>query len=494
MNLFDADLTFDNSFSEKMKSFYSLVSGHVAPRPQIIKLNKPLCSVLGINDKAIQGLRGAKAFTGGMPPDGASSLAQVYAGHQFGTFNPQLGDGRALLLGEVIAKDGARVDIQLKGSGKTPYSRSGDGKAALGPVLREYLLSEAMHALGIPTTRGLVVATTGEKVTRAKVHPGAVLTRVASSNIRIGTFQYFAAQGQFEKVKQLADYTIWRHYPELANISAPYLGLLSAVVDRHASLVAQWMLVGFVHGVMNTDNMSISGETIDYGPCAFIDEYDPNAVFSSIDKGGRYAYNKQAIMAQWNLARFAETLLPIINENDEKAIGAATPLIMNFDEIYKGYWLNGMREKLGLTLNEDEDADLIHHLMSLMSDARVDYTLFFRELAKVLTNGDASIQALFDDPADYILWEKLWLKRLLMEPANNTAIKLKMDSVNPIYIPRNHKVEEVLLAAESQDDFEPFERLLSILEQPFNQQVHAGKEFSQPSPKGGKPYTTFCGT
>jgi uncharacterized protein YdiU (UPF0061 family) len=421
-------------------------------------------------------------------------LAQAYAGHQFGGFVPQLGDGRALLLGEVIDRYGRRRDIQLKGSGRTPFSRGGDGKAALGPVLREYLIGEAMHALGIPTSRALAAVVTGEPVYREEgALPGAVLTRVAASHVRVGTFQFFAARGEQAKVRQLADYVIQRHYPELRERDNPYLALLEAVRGRQAALIAAWMHTAFIHGVMNTDNMTISGETIDYGPCAFMDHYDPATVFSSIDSRGRYAYANQPRIAQWNLARFAETLLPLIDEHQNRAVARATEAVNGFVAEYEKHWLQGMRAKLGLTTEDEADLNLAAKFLSAMEGNEVDYTLAFRYLGDAAEGPDASLRALFADPSRYDLWSTEWRERLAREEIEPAARAQAMRRVNPAYIPRNHRVEEALSAAVYGGDFAPFDTLLKILSRPFDDQPEFAP-FTQPPPEGRGDYQTFCGT
>ncbi|MCB0183395.1 MAG: YdiU family protein, partial [Caldilineaceae bacterium] len=380
---------FDNSYARELEGFYVPWEGAKVPAPTIIKLNEPLAEELQLIPAELKSAEGAAILAGATAPTGATPLAQAYAGHQFGGFSPQLGDGRALLIGEVIDRHGRRRDIHLKGSGRTPFSRGGDGKAVLGPVLREYLMGEAMYALGIPTTRALAAVTTGETIYREGPQPGAVLARVASSHLRVGTFQYFAAHGGEEKIRQLADYAIQRHYPELADAANPYVELFRAVRDRQAQLIAQWMSVGFIHGVMNTDNMAISGETIDYGPCAFMDAYNPKTVFSSIDTGGRYAYGNQPGIAQWNLARFAETLLPLIDANQEDAVRIATAELHDFADAYRGYWLAAMRQKLGLTTEVEGDLELVNDLLTVLAEQEVDFTKFFRRLAKAVV-GDST--------------------------------------------------------------------------------------------------------
>ncbi|EDQ02157.1 protein adenylyltransferase SelO [Shewanella benthica] len=507
----DLGLTFDNSYAENLEGFYASCPGAKAPSAELVKLNTSLASSIGLSNANPAQL--AEVFSGSQAPIGASPLAQVYAGHQFGGFSPQLGDGRALLLGEVLDKDGKRVDIQLKGSGRTPFSRGGDGKAVLGAVLREYILSEAMYALNIPTTRALAVVTTGEQIMRTQLLPGAVLTRVASSHIRVGTFQFFSSRGEQDKVKQLADYAIERHYPELKSSQQPYLDFLSAVCDKQAELVARWLLVGFVHGVMNTDNMTISGETIDYGPCAFMDDYDPKAVFSSIDRDGRYAYNNQPVLAQWNLARLAETLLPLISDDAEEAVAKATEAVTQFWDVYQGYWLAGMRGKLGISIEEEGDLALCEQLLESMSGQEVDFSQLFRQLANDLETSSlesTSCQSdkLFNDAAKFIQWKKLWMARLcrddqarekqLSETPSQEKRSLPdrvamMNAVNPVYIPRNHQVEHAIEAAEQRADYQPFENLLRVLENPYTPQAGA-EEYAKAAPESFGSYTTFCGT
>jgi uncharacterized protein YdiU (UPF0061 family) len=406
---------------------------------------------------------------------------------------PQLGDGRALLLGEVIDRNGHRRDIQLKGSGPTPFSRAGDGRAALGPVLREYLIGEAMHALGIPTTRALAAVLTGEPVFRESALPGAVLTRVAASHIRVGTFQLFAVRGEPDKVHRLADYVIHRHYPELKGHANPYLGLLERVCETQAALIASWMHVGFIHGVMNTDNMAISGETIDYGPCAFMDHYDPATVFSSIDARGRYAYANQPRIAQWNLARLAETLLPLIDADENRAIARATEMVNAFPEKYQRHWLKGMCAKLGLVTDDEADLNLATGFLTAMETKKVDYTLAFRYLADAVLGREEPIRALFGDPSAYDLWSEHWRARLVREAVAPLERAQAMRRVNPAFIPRNHRVEAALSAAVELGDYAPFETLLHILSRPFDDQPEFAA-FTEPAPEGQGCYQTFCGT
>jgi len=485
--------TFDNSYANELEGFYVPWQGEKVTEPKIVHLNRELAAELLLDADALASDEGAAIFAGSEAPEGAAPLAQAYAGHQFGGFSPQLGDGRALLIGELIDRNGVRRDIHLKGSGRTPFSRGGDGKAVLGPVLREYIIGEAMHALGVPTTRALAAVTTGESIIRQGPEPGAVLVRVAASHLRVGTFQFFAARGETAKVRQLADYAIRRHFPELADADDRYLGLLRGVRDRQAALVAQWLSVGFVHGVMNTDNVAISGETLDYGPCAFIDSYDPAAVFSSIDHHGRYAYGNQPAIAQWNLARLAETLLHLIDpEDSEHAIQIATAEVEAFPNIYQDFWLERMRPKLGLGSVEDGDLDLANELHSAMEGQNVDFTLMFRRLADCLRGDRGPARALFDDSAALDPWLDRWHERLNREEEDSHARAAAMDRVNPVYIPRNHRVEEALQAA-TNGDLEPFKKLVSVLARPFERREGLG-EYEGPAPAGFGPYTTFCGT
>lgn len=485
---------FDNSYAAELEGFYVPWKGEEVSEPRIVQLNRDLAAELGLDEDALATELGAAIFAGAVAPPGSAPLAQAYAGHQFGGFSPQLGDGRALLVGELIDRNGERRDLHLKGSGRTPFSRGGDGKAVLGPVLREYLIGEAMHALGIPTSRALAAVTTGDEVERQGPQPGAVLARVASSHLRIGTFQFFAAREETEKVQQLADYAMRRHFPELAGQDDRYLGLLRGVAERQASLVAQWLSVGFVHGVMNTDNMTISGETLDYGPCAFIDTYDPRAVFSSIDHHGRYAYANQPVIAQWNLARLAETLLPLIDPDDsENAIRMAMQEVERFPSLYEDSWLAVMRAKLGLARSEDGDLGLVQDLHTAMEGQNVDFTLLFRGLADVLRGDTGPANAQFDDPTVVEPWVERWLVRLDLEGADLEARADAMDRVNPIYIARNHKVEQGLTAATDSADYGPFERLLAVLERPFERREGL-EEYEEPAPEEFGRYRTFCGT
>jgi serine/tyrosine/threonine adenylyltransferase len=488
-----ARFVFDNSYARELEGFYVPWKAAQVAQPTLVKFNRELAEELGLDADALDSEEGARIFAGNETPEGAAPLAQAYAGHQFGGFVPQLGDGRALLLGELIDRNGRRRDIQLKGSGPTPFSRAGDGRAALGPVLREYLIGEAMHALGIPTTRTLAAVLTGEPVFRESTLPGAILTRVAASHIRVGTFQFFAARGEQAKVRRLADYVIERHYPELKGDANPYLGLLERVCDRQAALVASWMHVGFIHGVMNTDNMAISGETIDYGPCAFMDHYDPATVFSSIDTHGRYAYANQPRIAHWNLARFAETLLSLIDDDRNRAVARATEVVNAFPERYERHWLKGMRAKLGLAGEEEADLNLAAGFLTAMEGKKVDYTLAFRYLADAALGEEEPIRVLFAHPSAYDLWSGHWRARLAREGVAPLVRAQAMRRVNPAFIPRNHRVEEALSAAVERGDYAPFETLLNILSHPFDDQPEFAA-FAVPAPDGQGCYRTFCGT
>lgn len=488
-----AGFVFDNSYARELEGFYVPWKATQVARPSLVKFNRGLAQELWLDTDALDSEVGARIFAGNEIPAGAAPLAQAYAGYQFGGFVPQLGDGRALLLGEVIDRNGRRRDIQLKGSGPTPFSRAGDGRAALGPVLREYLIGEAMHALGIPTTRALAAVLTGESVFRETALPGAVLTRVASSHIRVGTFEFFAARGEQAKVRRLADYVIDRHYPELKAHANPYLGLLERVRDKQAALVANWMHVGFIHGVMNTDNMAVSGETIDYGPCAFMDHYDPATVFSSIDTHGRYAYGNQPRIAHWNLARFGETLLSLIDADGNRAIARASEVVNAFPERYERHWLKGMRAKIGLVNEEEADLNFATGFLTALEGKKVDYTLAFRYLADAALGHEERLRALFADPAAYDLWSGHWRARLAREAVAPSARAQAMRRANPAFIPRNHRVEKALSAAVERADYKPFETLLSILSRPFDDQPEFAA-FAEPAPEGQECYQTFCGT
>ena len=486
---------FDNSYARLPERLFARLDPTPVAAPVLVRLNLPLARQLGLDPAALASPEGVAILAGNLVPEGAAPVALAYAGHQFGQFVPRLGDGRAILLGEVVAPDGARWDIQLKGSGRTPFSRGGDGRAALGTVLREYILSEAMAALGVPTTRALAAVTTGQKVLRESVLPGAVLTRVAASHLRVGTFQYFAARGDGEAVRLLADHAIARHYPEAAASAQPYRALLEGVVARQAALMARWLLIGFIHGVMNTDNTAISGETIDYGPCAFIDEYDPAKVFSSIDEGGRYAYGNQPRIAHWNLVRLAETLLPLLDETTETAVAVAQAALAAFPPLFEAAYHGGLCRKLGFLSAREGDAALAQDLLGRMQANAADFTLTFRHLCDAAAEpaADATVRALFTDPAAYDSWALLWRQRLAAEPAEPQARRAAMRAVNPAFIPRNHVVQAALTAAIERQDFAPFEALLVVLSRPYDDQP--GREaYAAPPVPEERVLRTFCGT
>jgi protein adenylyltransferase len=486
---------FENTYSALPANFFARVAPTPVTSPRLIKLNRPLAVHLGLDPDRLSSPEGAEILAGKRIPEGADPIAMAYAGHQFGHFVPQLGDGRAILLGEVIDADGVRRDIQLKGSGPTPFSRRGDGRAALGPVLREYIVSEAMAALGIPTTRSLAAVMTGESVLRETLLPGAVLTRIASSHIRVGTFQYFAARGDTEAVRRLADHVIERHYPRLANAERRYHSLLESVIARQADLVASWLLIGFIHGVMNTDNTSISGETIDYGPCAFMDHYDPAKVFSSIDQLGRYAYANQPRIALWNLTRLAECLLPLLSDTQDKAIEEAQAALADFVERFDTAYQAGLRSKLGLFTARDDDRTLAQDLLDAMARNQADFTLTFRRLSDAALDpvGDRDVRQLFADPAAYDEWAVRWRQRIGDEPQDPAARQAAMRAVNPAFIPRNHRVEAVIEAAVNRDDFAPFEELLTVVAKPYEDQP-ALSRYAEPPEPHERVLQTFCGT
>ncbi len=496
------EFSFDNTYARDLEGLYVPWKAAAVAEPKLIKLNHALAEELGLNAAALDTPEGALIFSGNQLPPGATTIAQAYAGHQFGGFSPQLGDGRALLLGEVIDKNGKRRDIAFKGSGRTPFSRGGDGKAALGPVLREYLIGEAMHALGIPTTRALAAVTTGETVRRERNLPGAVLARVAASHIRVGTFQFVTARGDDATLRKLADYVINRHYPELKDQADPYLGLLRAVCERQAELIARWMNVGFIHGVMNTDNMTLSGETIDYGPCAFMDQYNPATVFSSIDEQGRYAYANQSPIANWNLARLAEALLPLLageqNDDQDRAVEKAMEILQPFQQRYEHYWLRGMRLKLGLARDEADDLALARDFLAGMEGQGVDFTKAFRCLADAAEAVDASregwLRKLYADDTALNAWLPRWRARQNVESVVPAQRAQAMRAVNPVYIPRNHRIEEALAAAVDVGDYAPFEKLLTVLQQPFEEKTEFSA-YADPAPASESAgYQTFCGT
>ncbi|MEG9295380.1 YdiU family protein [Mangrovibacillus sp. Mu-81] len=476
----------ENSYNRLPGAFHTNLELNPVVAPELVILNGALAGKLGFDKEALQSEEGIRVLAGNEVPDGGSPLAQAYAGHQFGHFN-MLGDGRAILLGEQITPSGERVDIQLKGSGRTPYSRGGDGRAALGPMLREYIISEAMHALGIPTTRSLAVVTTGEAIIRETTLPGAVLTRTASSHLRVGTFQYASRFGSEEDLRALADYAIERHYPDAMQAGNRYLFLLEEVINRQAALVAKWQLSGFIHGVMNTDNMTISGETIDYGPCAFMDTFDPATVFSSIDTGGRYAYGNQPTIAGWNLARFAESLLPLLHEDDETSLQLAQDAISEFPKLYHTAWLKGMRAKLGLFGEVEQDKDLIEGLLGMMHEHEADYTNTFRALT-FDGHGDGELFA----AEEFIQWKERWQERLKSQQESKEDSHELMRNSNPAVIPRNHRVEEALEAA-VKGDLSVMDRLLKVLSAPYEHSKEQEAYAGGPDPCD-RPYRTYCGT
>jgi serine/tyrosine/threonine adenylyltransferase len=486
---------FDNSYARLPEQFYARLPPTPVASPRLVALNNGLARQLGLDPRRLASPEGVAVLAGNRVPRRGEPLAMAYAGHQFGFFVPQLGDGRAILLGEVIDSGGVRRDIQLKGSGPTPYSRSGDGRAALGPVLREYLVSEAFAALGIATTRSLAAVTTGETVWRETPLPGAVLTRVASSHIRVGTFQFFAARGDIDAVRHLADHVVARHYPHAADAANPYRALLDLVIARQAELVAQWLLVGFIHGVMNTDNTSIAGETIDYGPCAFMDTYHPGTVYSSIDSVGRYAYGNQPRIARWNIARLAETLLPLLAEDKDAALKEAQAAIDAFAARFQAAYAAGLRRKLGLRRSLPDDLALGQDLLERMADNGADFTLTFRGLCEAAggPDGDAVVRKLFTDPSAFDAWAVRWRRRLVEEGAQAGERLAMMRSANPCFIPRNHLVEEAISAAQTHADYSRFETLLAVLSRCYEDQPGFAGYAAPPRPEQ-IVRQTFCGT
>jgi serine/tyrosine/threonine adenylyltransferase len=490
---------FEHSYSTLAPRFYESVRPAVVADPRLVVFNRELAREIGLGPEAEAIERNAAALlSGNQLPEDSNPIAMAYAGHQFGGFAPRLGDGRAILLGEVRGPDGVLRDVQLKGAGLTPFSRGGDGRAAIGPMLREYLISEAMHALGVPTTRSLAVVTTGERVFREDVLPGAVLTRVAASHIRVGTFQYFAARGDQEALRELLAYVIARHYPQAGDAEVPALAVLSAVAERQAALISKWMQVGFIHGVMNTDNMAISGETIDYGPCAFMDKYDPKTVFSSIDHGGRYAYVNQPAIAQWNLARLAEALLPLIDSDSDKAVGLATGVLESFMERFDAHFLEGMCRKIGLVSAREGDADLINRLLATMQNDEADFTLTFRRLGLEAERpgreaGATGLRELFAQNSAIDDWLRSWHERVALDPQSSAERAMAMRRVNPAFIPRNHLVQAALDTASRDGDFQLFHRLLGILQRPYDDQPEAA-DYSLPPAPSETVFKTFCGT
>lgn len=477
----------ENTYTELPELLYTAININPVSNPKLVILNDAVATSLGLNSKELESTHGVEVLAGNKVIEGGIPLAQAYAGHQFGNFT-MLGDGRALLLGEQITPSGELVDVQLKGSGRTPYSRGGDGRAGLGPMLREYIISESMHALGIPTTRSLSVVTTGESIMRETVQPGAVMTRIAASHLRVGTFQFAAKWGTFEDLKALADYAIERHYPILLANENRYLAFLKEVIERQAALIAKWQLVGFIHGVMNTDNMTISGETIDYGPCAFMDIYNPKTVFSSIDRQGRYAYENQPNIAAWNLARLAESLLPLIHEDPDEAVQQAQEAMAAYPVTYENYWLTGMGNKLGIFNIEKEDISLIENLLELMEKYEVDYTNTFR----LLTLDKVEETELFGKNG-FEQWYEKWKTRLENQQVSEEFIKQLMQKSNPVVIPRNHRVEEALDAAVNNEDYSVLNNLLSVISHPYDYKADY-MDYTTLPPDTSGPYKTFCGT
>ncbi|HEV7806072.1 MAG TPA: YdiU family protein [Solirubrobacteraceae bacterium] len=484
--------SFDNSYVRELEGLYVPWQAAPAPAPRLLALNEALATQLGVDADALRAPDGVAILAGDATLAAATPVALAYAGHQFGGFSPRLGDGRALLLGEVLDVDGRRRDLHLKGSGRTPFARGGDGKAAVGPMLREYAIGEAMHALGIPTTRALAVLATGEDVARETLLPGAVLVRVAASHVRVGTFQYAAARGDATLVRRLADHAIARHHPHALEAENAYLAFFEAVVEVQASLIARWMNVGFIHGVMNTDNMTISGETIDYGPCAFMDAFEPATVFSSIDHGGRYAYGNQPVIAQWNLARLAEPLLPLLHADGDAARAAAIDVLQSFPDRFHEHWSGGMRAKLGLTDGQPEAAELADDLLALLRAQTVDFTSCMRALSSCVLAGAAPARSLFTEPRAFDAWSERWRAALSSGVSDPREIAAAMDRVNPAYIPRNHQVEDALDAATA-GDLQPFERLLDVLARPFDERPGL-EAYASPAPPSFGEYRTFCGT
>jgi len=488
-------IPFDNSYARLPGRFFARVDPTAVRAPRLVRVNRALAERLGLDAEWLASDEGVATLSGNRVVPRSDPIATAYAGHQFASFVPQLGDGRAILLGEVIDGTGARWDIQLKGAGRTPFSRGGDGRAPIGPVLREYIVSEAMAALGVPTTRALAAVTTGEPVFREAILPGAVLTRVASSHIRIGTFEYFARQGDVEGVRLLSDHVLARHYPDAARAERPYRALLDAVIRAQAELIARWMGIGFVHGVMNTDNASIAGETIDYGPCAFLDAFDHRAVFSSIDRAGRYAYFRQPAIGGWNLARLAECLLPLLSEEPAAGLEDAQAALDAYAGIFDHAYLAVMRGKLGLSTEREEDAELVRDLLQTMEANGADFTNTFRRLcdAAASPEADERLRTLFVEPAAFETWGARWRRRLAAEPGDGPERRASMRAVNPAFIPRNHRVEAVIRAAIDAEDLAPFHELVTVLASPFEDQP-AFARYGDPPEEGERVARTFCGT
>ena len=494
---------FDNTYARELEGLFDPWHAAQAPAPELLMLNRDLAIELEADPEALASPDGVQVLVGNVVATGSTPIAMAYAGHQFGNYSPRLGDGRALLLGEVFDVDGRRRDLHLKGSGRTRFARGGDGKAAIGPMLREYVIGEAMHALGIPTTRGLAVVGTGERIARdTGMLPGAVLVRVASSHLRVGSFQYAAATGDLGLLRRLADHAIARHHPDAAHADHPVLALYERVSAAQAELVASWMHVGFIHGVMNTDNTTISGETIDYGPCAFMDRFDMATVFSSIDHGGRYAYGNQPTVLQWNLARLAEALLPLFSDDTDTAVAMATDVLHRFGDQYLAAWRSGLRRKLGVVAGGDQGFDdfddldgldsFVDAVPSLLQEHRVDHTLFFRRLSSALRGDHGPVRSLFADPSAFDAWAPTWLAFVEGDDDARCSLADRLDRVNPIYVPRNHKVEEALAAA-TEGIMAPLRALVDVVSSPFEERAGL-EEYAQPAPDAGAPYRTFCGT
>lgn len=481
---------FDNTYARLPERFFAPVVPEPVRSPRLVRLNQRLAELLGLDGGCLSSPEMVEVFAGNRIAEGSDVIAQAYAGHQFGHFVPSLGDGRAALVGEHVAPGGQRFDIQLKGSGRTPFSRRGDGRAALGPMMREYIIGEGLHGLGIPTTRSLALVTTGERVIREAPLPGSIVVRVASSHIRIGTFEYFSARDDHEALKTLADYVISRHYPECLGSNEPYRDLCRCFFQRQASLVAKWLEVGFVHGVLNTDNMALSGESIDFGPCAFIDTYDPDSVFSSIDSGGRYAFSRQPEIVQWNLARFAETLLPLLHTSEQLAISKAQELLSEFGKVFQAFYLSAMRAKLGFNTEDTSDVSLLSDLLAIMQTSKLDYTTTFL----TLTRGEVENSALLNTPG-FMEWYARWCARLGHEQNGRPIADslIAMQRRNPAYIPRNFRVEEAISAGVEHNDFSVMDALIEVLENPFAERTELSKYAAVP-PKSWKEYRTFCGT
>ena len=488
-------LALDNTYARLPGEFHARAMPTAVSAPRLLRLNRPLAEQLGLDAQALESPAGVEILAGNRVPEGAEPLAMAYAGHQFGNFAPTLGDGRAVLLGEITDRNGARRDVQLKGAGPTPFSSRGDGRAALGPVIREYVVSEGMAGLGIPTTRALAMVTTGESVFRMRAEPGGVLTRVAASHVRVGTFEYFARRGNQDAVRALADYVIERHYPHVADAANPYLALLEEVAEHTADLIAQWLLVGFIHGVMNTDNVSIAGETLDYGPCAFMDAYNPATVYSSIDQGGRYAYNQQPAIGQWNLARFAECLVPLLADDKQEAITQAEAVLERYIERFETTYHDGLAAKIGLQERREGDADLVYDLLECMAEQGADFTLTFRRLADLGADADErdqAVQTLFNDPAGFDRWAARWRERLAAETRDDATRRAAMRAVNPAYIPRNHRIQQAIDAAEA-GDYQPLDELLTVVARPFDDHPELA-DYARPPKPDEVVQRTFCGT